>query len=297
MAKAQKLTRLHHRMPTVFGPLPGPRQSFDGYRRDGSASTSVEAFITFKTQQSTLADLLPTGFAFQKMGQDAYVTLAPKRLDNLEWLAGRGYNLLSFYIHGIKYTPPSGKESCGTFLPVLWEDMADPIISGREELGFPKLFADISITHKEDSYKMTASWQGSQFAEFAIENLQDTESGASPLAPPEAGIEDGLLLHRDIPSVGRPGSSEAGYPVFIAYNDEKEVQPAKLVRRFTSTNGVFRWFPLGWQELPTLHHIVSRLSQVPALTIVACGLTEKVGMADFSTARRADREVNSHVEN
>ncbi|KAF7560188.1 hypothetical protein G7046_g3959 [Stylonectria norvegica] len=275
-------------MPTIFGPLPGPRQSFNGHIRNGSASTSVEAFITFKTRQSAINDLLPPGFTFQKAGTDAFVTLAPKRLDNLEWLAGRGYNLLSLYVHGIQYMAPSGKTFRGSFIPVLWEDMADPIISGREELGFPKLYADISITQAKGSYRMTASWEGSVFAEFALNGLEESEIITSPLAPREAGIEDGLLLHRDIPSVGRPGTPDAAYPVFIEYAEERGVQLSTVSKRLTTMSSELRWFPLGWEELPTLHHIISRLSKVQVINVVACGLVEKVGVADFSTAKRVD---------
>lgn len=96
------MSNLHHRMPTTFGPFPGPRQSFNGRARDGSGISNVEAFIAFKAKQSDLVSLLPLTFSFQKPGPEAYVSITAKHLDNLEWLAGRGYNLLSVYIHGVR---------------------------------------------------------------------------------------------------------------------------------------------------------------------------------------------------
>ncbi|KAI0839463.1 hypothetical protein F5Y06DRAFT_265479 [Hypoxylon sp. FL0890] len=291
MIVADKSTGLHHRMPTVFGPFPGPRQSFDGRRRDGSSSTSKEAFITFKTPKSALTSLLPPGFSFQDTStsdQDAYVTVAPKSLDKQEWLGYRGYNLFSFYIHGVQYAATNGVIRKGTFLPVLWEDLADPIISGREELGYPKLFADISITETQGSYHMSASWKGSCFADFSLENLREVEGSAPPLAPAEAGADDGLLLYRYMPTTGRPDVAEVEYPVFIPYAEERKIQQVSTVRRFVGSTGEVKWYPLDWQSLPTLHHIVKRLAEIPITSVVACGLTEKVGGSDLSSARNAN---------
>lgn len=299
MASSTKLSGLHRRMPVVFGPFPGPRQSFAGHRRDGSQSTSVEAFITFRTPQSTIADLLPPGFSFQQTvfatapNAEAFVTVAAKRLDQLEWLGGRGYNLYSYYIHGVQYKSRDGKTYKGTFLPVLWEDMADPVISGREELGFPKLFADLPITQTEDSYSMNCSWQGAQFADFHLAGLQETEETSGQLAPPEAGVEEGLFLYRSIPTTGEPGVAELEYPVFVDYAAEGEIQPAKVVMKFIGTDAKFTWYPRDWKSLPTLHHVVSRLAEVPVSGIVRSGVIEKVGMADISSARRIDKPVSA----
>ncbi|KAI1137553.1 hypothetical protein F5Y05DRAFT_387582 [Hypoxylon sp. FL0543] len=291
MIVTDKSTNLHHRMPTVFGPFPGPRQSFDGRRRDGSSSTSKEAFLTFRTPRSALVSLLPPGFSFQDTSpsdQDAYVTVAPKSLDNLEWLGFRGYNLFSFYIHGVQYVSPSGAIHKGTFLPVLWEDLADPIISGREELGYPKLFADISISEKQGSYHTSVSWKGSCFADFSVENLRKAEGPAPTMAPAEAGTDEGLLLYRYMPTTGRPGVAEVEYPVFVPYAEERKVQQVSTVRRFVGSTGEVKWYPLDWQRLPTLHHIVKRLAEIPITSVVACGLTEKVGGSDLSSARNAN---------
>lgn len=179
-------------MPIVFGPFPGPRQAFDGGARDGSKTSNVEAFITLTVPQSSIVDLLPPGFRFQRPGDHGYITVAAKRLDNLQWLGGRGYNLLSVYVHGIEYTAPEdGKVYQGTYLPVLWESMADPIISGREELGYPKLFANLDIARPtEESYSMKASWEGSQFADFSVGGLREVQQGpglSRRLRPPPPG--------------------------------------------------------------------------------------------------------------
>ncbi|KAI2775744.1 hypothetical protein F4815DRAFT_496528 [Daldinia loculata] len=292
------MSNLHHRMPTTFGPFPGPRQSFDGRARDGSRISNMEAFITFKAKQSDLVSLLPPTFSFQKPGPEAYVSVTAKHLNNLEWLAGRGYNLLSVYIHGVQYTTEEdGRAYRGTYLPVLWENMADPIISGREELGFPKLYADLNISQTESTYSMMASWEGSKFAEFSLRGLRTEEDrdgmGSRRLAPPEAGVDEGILLWRYMPSTGRPGQADVEYPVFVLHAEEAKKQQARVIKRLTAGEGEFKWYPLDWQALPTLHRIVARLERIQTLNPVACGLVEKVGGGDLSSARRVGSEQPS----
>ncbi|KAI8964130.1 hypothetical protein F5Y11DRAFT_118879 [Daldinia sp. FL1419] len=287
---SSKMPNLYHRMPTTFGPFPGPRQSFEGSARDGSGISNVEAFITFKAKQSDLKSLLPPAFSFQKPGPEAYVSITPKRLDNLEWLAGRGYNLLSVYIHGVQYTTEGRKAYRGSYLPVLWENMADPIISGREELGFPKLYADLNISQTESTYTMIASWEGSSFAEFRLGDLRAEEDrdgmGSRRLAPPEAGVDEGVLLWRYMPSTGSPGGADVEYPVFVSHAEEAKKHQVRVIKRLTAGEAEFKWNPLDWRALPTLHHIVSRLDQIQISGLVACGLVERVGGGDLSSARR-----------
>ena len=61
---------------------------------------------------------------------------------NLYWLAGRSYGILSLDFP-VTYV---GKEETihGSFCPIIWEGRPDAIMTGREELGFPKMFAEFT---------------------------------------------------------------------------------------------------------------------------------------------------------
>ena len=81
------------RMPTAFGPMPGPRQDFYGRPRDGSKATFKTVSIKFKSSRTVLQNLLPTeNLKFASADTIAYATFAVTQLGNLEWLGGRGYN-------------------------------------------------------------------------------------------------------------------------------------------------------------------------------------------------------------
>jgi hypothetical protein len=57
----------------------------------------------------------------------------------------------------------------------------DPITTGREELGFCKLYADLPDAITEGSSRIhTASWFGKEFLRLEISGLVDTEPSQAP---------------------------------------------------------------------------------------------------------------------
>ena len=103
-------------MPTHFGPTLGPRQGPGGRTfecRDNPKSMTRS--VSFLTHREQLEDLLPEGFA---VGAEPIVTVAASCITEIEWLAGRGYNILGVTFPAVF----DGKEdhAVGDFLTVLW---------------------------------------------------------------------------------------------------------------------------------------------------------------------------------
>ena len=69
------------------------------------------------------------------------VTVFTENMKEIEWLAGRGYNTMgvTFPVHY------EGKKdrAAGPLLTVLWENLTDPILTGREQLGFSKIYCEL----------------------------------------------------------------------------------------------------------------------------------------------------------
>ena len=86
-------------------------------------------------------------------------------LSDIGWLAGRGYNIAIVRVP----TRWRGQENItGAFVPVLWESMAEPILTGRDELGWPKIFADIPAPVVENgNWQAHAAWEGFAFLEMS----------------------------------------------------------------------------------------------------------------------------------
>ena len=80
-----------YRMPTHFGPLMGPRQGPDGRRfecEDNPKNTSIS--VSFLSNAAQLEALLPDCF---ELGDRPIVTVYATYMKEIEWLAGRGYNI------------------------------------------------------------------------------------------------------------------------------------------------------------------------------------------------------------
>lgn len=279
------------RMPLAFGPMPGPRQTHLGHPRSGEHSTFTTASIRFKTSRTALQNLFPPGrcaYRFICPGTVAYASFSQTTLNGMEWLGGSGYNHLGLYIHGVEYIKPndSGKTVRGTYMPILFESLADPIVSGREELGMPKLYSAIDVHRRgEDSYHIRTSWEGAVWGHFNLTGLSsvDPQEDAGSIS---GEADNGILVHRYLPSVGKENKgvvSEADYACFDSFADA-EPKP-KVQKVWKARDASFELEGSDWKSLPTLHHVISRLAELPVYEVVAAKVVEGTGVSDVSGAR------------
>ena len=166
-----------YRMPTHFGPRTGPRQGPDGgtfANVDTPKNTTVS--VSFLTDADALEAMLPE--CFTRDG-DPVVTVFAKYMTQIEWLAGRGYNVL-----GVSFPAAfAGAEDqvCGPFLTVLWENLTDPILTGREELGFAKIYCELpEPTVLRGAWHCTAAWLGFKFLDLRVTDLREPDPGTTP---------------------------------------------------------------------------------------------------------------------
>lgn len=279
---------LYKRMPVAFGPMPGPRQDHYGALQRTGKETFRTASMKFKTSRTFLQNLFPNeSFSFISPGSVAHASFSVTTLDKMRWLGGGGYSHFGLYIHGVQYTKKDGSKICGTYMPLLFESLTDPIVSGREELGMPKLYCQVDIYPRANSYRMKASWQGAQFAELAINNLEEMDPKT------DAGIiggenDDGILVHRYIPKVGIRGEADAEYSVVVPHSEESGKVPSTVHTLRKTTNATIDIDPMDWEALPTLHHVVSTLAEIPIYEVVGAKVVEGTGVPDVSSARRIE---------
>ncbi|KAL3471858.1 hypothetical protein BJX99DRAFT_250144 [Aspergillus californicus] len=280
------------RQPIVFGPMPGPRQDFDGRSRLDQSLTSKfqTTSIRFKTSRTLLENLLPNdSYTFGTASTVAIASISHTLLSNMSWLGGGGYRHLGLYIEGVQYKKADGKIVTGTYLPILFENLADPIVSGREELGMPKLYSALDANERDGSYFLQASWQGATWGRFRWEGLED-EDPAANAASADSVINDGLLVHRYIPKVGADckGEAEVEYPVIVPDADESKLLVTTVTRVRRAQKASFEINGLNWEALPTLHHIIERLAEVPIDSILSAKVVEGEGISDLSSVKRLE---------
>lgn len=149
-----------YRMPTVFGPAVGPRQKPGGgmWALEETGTMNAEWMaITYRTSADKLEALLPPGMSLRG---EPLISVSCAWFKNLYWLAGRGYGILSIDFP-VTYQGKTERLE-GSFCPVIWEGAPDAILTGRDEMGFPKLFCDMpEITWDKEKPRHPAKHPGS----------------------------------------------------------------------------------------------------------------------------------------
>ncbi|KAF5570588.1 3-hydroxybenzoate 6-hydroxylase 1 [Fusarium phyllophilum] len=295
---------LHWKSPVSFGPMPSPRQDFHGQRYNGNDSSFTTWSVRFKSSATYLKTLFPTDrFSFYKPGTVAEATFSCTELKDMKWLGGGGYKFFGLWIHGVQYEKKDGSKIYGSFLAVLLENLADPIVTGREELGMPKLFCDIDVVEKGANTSIRCSWRGAEFVDITLKGLGEATNGhtngtngdngtnghAPTVGPPGAPPlpeEQGLLIYRYVPAVGQPGVADAAYPVFI--EDGLETTKRQVEKTLVGSGGDLDLTAGTWDTLPTLNHIATGFSEIPVYGVVKSKVEYGRGVDDISHARRVE---------
>lgn len=280
---------LYWRMPIGFGPFPGPRQDYLGRPQGGkSTRTFVTASVKFKTSRTYLETLFPTSsYSFSSPSTVCTASISITTLGNMSWLGGGGYNHCGLYIHGVKYTKRDGTVIKGTHLPVLFESLTDPIVSGRDELGMNKIFCDIDIDRSTDSYRARCSWRGAEFLDFELPNLQ-ADDPATEHGTIGGEADYGILTYKYIPAVGEPGKADVEYPCVVPHEEDNKTAPATVKAVARSASPSIKFDAKDWESLPTLHHVTSGLAKIPIYEILSAKVVEGTGVPDVSACRRIE---------
>jgi acetoacetate decarboxylase len=223
--------------------------------------------VSFVTDPERLAAYLPEPY---EVAETPVVNVTYARNRNVDWLAGHGYNLVAVTAAASFHGEEEQME--GSYCLVMWEDLADPILTGRELQGIPKLYADIQDHRVIDGrWHTSASHFGHKILDLSVEQLRDP-------TPEEVVANEQARAGRDNPMAWRylPGISGFGHTAsqFTTYPSENQIEEAWVGQ------GRVEWQQLCWDQNPTQHHIVNALAELPVLewlpAVVARGSTNLI---------------------
>ncbi|CAI4214082.1 unnamed protein product [Parascedosporium putredinis] len=300
-------TYLRH--PLSFGPMTSPRQDHYGRRIPSDRSRYTTHSLRFKTSATYLQTLFPTkAFSFASPGTVAEATFQCTQLDKMGWLGGGGYNYFGLWIHGVQYEKKDGTKVVGSFLPVLLENLSDPITTGREEIGMPKLYCEINVASDESSSRVSCAWRGATFMTMKLTGLAESAKvetngeapvpaapapaaaaagppNGPPAGPPQArrGRSASVQVR---PCRGSKGVADAEYAVLIPSATATTARVAD--RTVRSKTGTIEANPGDWEALPTLHHVAEGLAEVPIYEVIEAKIEEGHGVEDVSQAVRIE---------
>lgn len=246
-------------MPVVFGPAVTPRQNPEGgrwiYDKPGK---TTHYKVVCEVSAGKLETILPD--RFELLGP--YVVVTFSALRELAWLAGGGYDIL--HIEVPVHFKGERDDISGFFEPVLWEDVTDAILTGREQLGYSKIFGAIeTMTEKDGVARGRIATHGFQFLEMVIDlnkQPEDIEDLKNLVGNAEL---KGKLHYKYMPRTGKPfDRADAQYVCFGAGDWDP---PADV--RADDCPPAESWFGRGellwrrpeWKDAPTQAHIIQFL--------------------------------------
>ena len=270
-------------MPTHFGPSTGPRQGPDGRKfecKDNPKSTSVA--VSFLTNSGQLEELLPPG-GFELSGEPV-VTVSATYMTEIEWLAGRGYNVL-----GVSFPVVfNGEEdrAKGSLLTVLWENLCDPILTGREQLGFSKIYCELPepVVLRGEIHAI-ASWLGFKFLDMKLSNLHEVplpQTAPAAASSPESDddVLTGILHYKYIPRTGEWGTPDVAYAV-LTPSEAGNGRTTELWRG----EGTVEFHKARWEDLPTQYSIVNAFHDLEIKEYRGASFSKGIGGKDLSDQR------------
>jgi len=233
-------------MPAHFGPLPQGEEP-SGWYRDVTMMV-----VPYLTDREKLAAHLPEPFT---VGEQAVVTVVYCCSKDVDWLAGRGYNLVAVTASAVFNGENEQLE--GQYSLVWWENLTDAILSGRERTGIPKIFGDIpdhSII--DDQWHTSVSHFDSKILDMSIRNLRLPTPEESEAAIKASEGKDHPMAWRYLPDVGGFGP---------ALSEPTTFPSESLYTGAWVGEGEIDWHHLTWEQNPTQCHIANALADLPVL--------------------------------
>jgi hypothetical protein len=257
MLKDDPNLKSHYRMPRVFGALPGPRNVPKDKQNLPNNESILHLTVSALTDAKRLAELCPPDC---ELDGDPVLTVGFSYKQNIGWLGGHDYSIARVAFR-IAHESKSQGRVAGSFQPVLWENLADPIITGREELGYAKIYGEIPpVRAVGDSYQAQLAWQG-----FRILNMELDDMVELTEAP--AAAAGGAFHYKFIPSTGAQGEADVAYLEYSPPGRPPAGYSAEKVVRRLSGKGTFKFNHARWEDVPFQYPIINALADLPILEV------------------------------
>lgn len=278
-----------YEMPVFFGPSPEPKNPGPGgtdvrLKKPGD----VEAVtVIFETDTAPLEALLPQGFSLV----EPVLSVAVCEFGNLGHFAGHTYYLINISVP-VRFDGERDHLR-GDLVLAMYENHADPILGGRDLLGYSKIYADIPRFVK-DTHTITAQASNWDFKFLDVSLDMDAACPDADAIMRLAAESEGKFNYKYVQSVPEKGQhpwqagTDASYPVF---NPKAWTAPEgypftlrKPETRFCA--GTVRFHRPGPQDIPMGRHIVGYLADLPIRRYLGASHTIYNDPCDYSHTYR-----------
>jgi acetoacetate decarboxylase len=206
--------------------------------------------VSFASDPGALAALCPPGF---RPGDNPQVTVSVQVAEDIDWLAGRGYNIVAVDVAAV-FDGERDRDVQGTLCLVMWENMTEPILSGREFSGVPKIYGEIpGIVEDAETARAGVARFGHPIVEFSA-------SGLTPLAAAERSELEHLrregfyMNYKYIPRLEDDGPDVAYATVYPSSGTCVEAARGQ---------GEVHFHRASFEQNPTQHEIINQIAALP----------------------------------
>ena len=243
-------------MPTV-SIFRNPRPWEQGGMRYGRVTAMT---VTFRTQADLAAKLLPAPFHFD----EPLVSVSIVQCEDVDWLAGLPYNLIGVEVSAV-FDGERDRNVQGTFCVVMWENMTEPILGGRDHSGVPKVYASIpNLMRHGDACRGSASHLGHPI-------LESSSTGLSPLSNDQCRqLEDAKRRSNWMNLKYFPNVHNDGADVCYACTYPSS---GTCVAAWEG-HGHIRFFPSSFELNPTQFVLINLFAELPILEVTQTRLVK-----------------------
>jgi acetoacetate decarboxylase len=214
--------------------------------------------IQFLSEKSALTRYLPDCF---EIDGEPLVEVYCTMNHDVGWLAGDSYNMLGVDVP-CRYKGRE-EERRGKYCLVLWENLTDPILTGRELQGIPKIYAEIEDhTRIENTWHTWAHYRGSRIVDLSIEIERPMTQDEMTVRRQRPDLD--WFGWKYLPMTGE-GTEPVSFPTLYPLGDS--------TWEGSWGRGEIKFHRLTWEQNPTQFHIVNALEEIPIVEYREATLT------------------------
>lgn len=227
--------------------------------------------VRFRTERAAVERCLPHPFGVDK---DPLIAVTLQQCEDVDWLAGRGYNLVGVDVASAVFDGRRDRDVHGSYCIVMWEDMCEPILGGREHSGVPKVFADIDgIQINDRAWECNVARFSHTFLTFSASELTPLNDAACRKME-RARRDATWMCYKYIPTLENDGADVSYATVYPSSGQCAAAWTGK---------GHLQFRPATFKQVPTQHEVINLLAALPVLEV------ESATLAKWTEVRALDR--------
>jgi len=255
-------------MPPFFGPAysqnPKASQCVNGHFKPAEVDSIS---ITYETDDALLENCIPECYRMR----EPLITVNVCEFNRIGWLNGKSYRLIN--VNCPVHFKGELDDCDGDLVLAMFENHCDPIVGGRELMGYSKLYCDIPpIQFNGKKYISIASCWDFQFMKITVDTNEapsELERVEKTMVASQGKMHLKVFTHNHSRDEERHISNEM-YPTMLPLWKKPNDYPWEMIEPKTEWgNGTIEWNAPSWEDWPTNGHVAVGLAKLPVCKILA----------------------------